>query len=275
MLPEKTVLFSDLDGTLFDSRGTISRENREAIADYTARGGLFAVSTGREPANALQYLKGVAINAPSVVLNGAAVYDFAAGAYTHMKTLNRALLDPLLRRLMAEVPGLDLQVYTPAGIVYCTPEERAQPQLKSLHQPCRFAALDALEGQPFIKSLLYAPPEHDGLLAEMLHAAEGNGFHCVPGTTDIGGKLTYYELMPPGVSKGAALHTLRAHPALAGRILLAAGDYWNDYELLREADIPIAPENAIPEIKALCSHCAVSNNNHAIRDVLKNILPTL
>ena len=271
----KTVLFSDLDGTLFDSRGNIAPEDREAIRWYTDNGGLFAVSTGRQPQNALRHLPGIVLNAPCVVLNGAAIYDFDREEYSHVHTLQGDTVRRLLRRAMAEIPGLDLQVYTRGGIFYVTPEETAQPQLLGLHRPCSFVQWADLEADPWIKCLVYAPPEHEKALGELLSSGEGDGYRCVPGTTDVGGRLTYFELMPPGISKGSALDALRSHPALAGRTFFAVGDYWNDYELLRAADVPVAPENAIPEIRELCRYVTASNNDHAVAHILRELIPGL
>ena len=56
MDPRQTILFSDMDGTLLNSESRVSPADRAAIGDYTARGGLFAISTGRQPQNARLYL---------------------------------------------------------------------------------------------------------------------------------------------------------------------------------------------------------------------------
>lgn len=72
-------LFSDLDGTLLDRNRQVSRENREALAHFIAGGGLFGISTGRAPMNALELLPGVPINTWSVVLNGAEAYRYQTG----------------------------------------------------------------------------------------------------------------------------------------------------------------------------------------------------
>ena len=40
-------LFSDLDGTLFNCRGEVSINNRNAIEDFIAHGGMFGIATGR------------------------------------------------------------------------------------------------------------------------------------------------------------------------------------------------------------------------------------
>ena len=85
---ENTAILTDLDGTLFNSQGLVSDEDRAAIAEYIAQGGIFGVATGREPHNARLHLPELPMNAPSIVLNGAAVYDFLAERY-----LNTILMD--------------------------------------------------------------------------------------------------------------------------------------------------------------------------------------
>ena len=56
-------LFTDLDGTLFNSQHAVSEKNRDAIARFTRQGGSFGISTGRGPVNAKQMLEGVELNA--------------------------------------------------------------------------------------------------------------------------------------------------------------------------------------------------------------------
>lgn len=276
MTPAQTVLFSDLDGTLFNSRGEISRENREALRRYMAAGGRFAIATGREPLNALGFLGDLPQNAPAVVVNGCAVYDFSRGEYSRCWFLDRDRLVPFLGSMLREFPAMELQAYTEQGIRYCTPRETAHPQLLAMHRPCEFTTLDALGDASFFKCFLYAPDRFEDALMARIRAGEADGiFRHVPGTTDVGGPITYHELLPRDVSKGTALRWLRTHPDLAGRTFIAAGDFWNDYELLKEADVSVAPANAIDEIKALCTHTTVSNNDHVMKHIIEDILPTL
>ena len=274
MRPDQTVLYADLDGTLFNSRGEVSPENREAIAAYIAQGGRFAIATGREPCNALHFIGDLPQNSPAIVVNGCGIYDFARGAYRKSWSLDLARMVPYLRRGLEAFPDMELQVYTEEGIRYCTPRETAHPQLLAMHFPCSFTTLDALKGRTMLKCFLYAPEEREEALMTFLRSGEAAGlFRHVPGTTDVGGPITYHELLPIGASKGACVRWLREQPGLQGRTVLAAGDFWNDYELLREADIPVAPANAIDEIKAICRYVTVSNNEHVIRHIIRDILP--
>ena len=277
MRPDRTMLFSDLDGTLFGSDGRVSPENRAALEAYMAAGGLFAVATGRDPKNARHFLGDLPMNAPAIVVNGCGLYDFAEERYTDTWTMDRERVRPFLHALLADFPDLELQVYTEEGIRYCTPRETANPQLMAMHNPCEFTTLEALpDSLHFLKAFMYAPLSRETPLLARLREGEAAGlFRHVPGTTDVGGPITYHEILPDGASKGVCVDRLRTLPAFQGKVILAAGDFWNDYELLERADIAIAPENAIPEIKALCQYIGVSHNEHLMRDILENFLPAL
>ena len=276
MRPDQTVILSDLDGTLFSSAGDVSRENREAIEEYIAAGGMFAIATGREPHNALTFIGDLPQNAPAIVVNGCGVYDFSRSEYIRCWFLDRDRIIPFLRELLAAFPDMELQAYTERGICYCTPEETAHPQLLAMHFPRTFTTLDALADASFFKCFLYAPIERESAIMERMRAGEAAGiFRHVPGTTDVGGPITYHEMLPPGVSKGTAVDFLREYPSIRGRTILAAGDFWNDYELLKAADVAVAPANAIDEIKAVCRCTTVSNNEHVIKHIVEDILPTL
>ena len=271
----QTVLFSDLDGTLFNSRGEISPENRAAIEEYKAAGGRFAISTGRQPDNAMVYVKEDFTNAPSVVLNGAAVYDFGTGEYLHTTSIPREGIDGVIGRVMRELPTCDVQLYTPEGIVYITPEATANRAFRSLHTPCSFSTPERQRGATVFKCMFFAPEDVKERVVELLRPGDGRDYRIVPGTTDVGGVLTYYELLPTDASKGTAVDSLRSHPALAGRTFLAAGDYWNDYEMLLAADVAVAPANADEGIQKVCRYVTVSNNDHAIAKIIREIIPSM
>ena len=73
------LLATDYDDTLYDSKGTISPENRAAIDRFLAEGGLFSISTGRSYINFVIQMERekLPVNAPVILSNGASIYDFA------------------------------------------------------------------------------------------------------------------------------------------------------------------------------------------------------
>ena len=272
---DRAVILTDLDGTMFNSAGEVSTEDRAAIREFIDGGGLFGVATGREPRNALQFLRDVPLNGPSIVLNGAAVYDFDRRQYLHTTGMDgEAAFDVLDHCRQLDLP-LDLQVYTTDGIVYATPLEAADPDFLRIHQPTSFQPLDALKDRVWLKAVLLE--REPGALVPMREYLMQRGYaqriSIVEGTTDVVKVGKYQELLPPAVNKGTAVPFLRRLPAYNGRCLFAAGDYWNDMELLQAVDMPCAPENAIDEVKAVCRHVLSSNNESPIADLIHRIVP--
>ena len=274
---DRAAILTDLDGTLFNSKGEVSPEDRAAICEFTEKGGLFAVATGREPHNARRYLPGLPINGPSIVLNGAAVYDFTREQYLRTMLIDKAAaLDVLLYCRQRDLP-LDQQVYTTDGIFYASPLEEADPGFLRIHQPTSCLPLPELAEKEWFKLvLLEREPE---ALAPMRDYLKQQGYDrrlsLVEGTTDVVQVGKYQELLPLGVHKGTGMAAIRALPAYKGRTLFAVGDYWNDMELLQSADVPCAPANAIEEVKAVCTHVLSSHNDSPIADLVHRIIAQL
>ena len=274
---DQAVILTDLDGTFLNSRGEVSEADLAAIRVFLAEGGLFGIATGREPHNARRFLADVPLNAPSILLNGAAVYDFVAQRYLNTILMDtQAALQVLLHCRRLALP-LDMQVYTTEGIFYATPLETADPGFLRIHQPTSFLSLEELSTRDWLKAVLLE--REAGALAPMRSFLKQSGLdrqiHIVEGTTDVVKAGKYQELLPHDVTKGTAVPVLRTLPAYAGRRIVAVGDYWNDWELLTAVDLPCAPDNAIDEIKAVCRHILPSNNQSPIAHLIREILPAV
>ena len=274
---DRAAILTDLDGTLFDSRGNVSKTTRAAIREFIAGGGLFAVATGREPRNARRHLPDVPLNGPSVCLNGAAVYDFVHRKYISAIPMDMdAAKDVLLHCLETDWP-LDLQVYTTDGIYYASPLETADPEFLRIHQPTTRLPMDQLLEKTWIKTVLLER-EVDALALMRAYLKEkgyDKRLSLVEGTTDVVKIGKYQELLPQDVNKGTGVDEIRKLPVYEGRTLIAVGDYWNDMELLQAADVACCPENAIDDVKAICAHVLPSHNEDAIAALIRDVIPKL
>ena len=81
----KVLLASDFDNTLVYTQGALERgedippmsaRNREAVEYFMQNGGYFSISTGRALPAFARYAQDLPCNAPCVIANGAAIYDF-------------------------------------------------------------------------------------------------------------------------------------------------------------------------------------------------------
>ena len=274
---ENTAILTDLDGTLFNSQGLVSDEDRAAIDEYIQQGDLFGVATGREPHNARLHLPELPMNAPSIVLNGAAIYDFLTERYLSSVLMDQtAALQVLEHCRQLQLP-LDVQIYTTEGIFYATPLETADPGFLRIHQPTSFQTMDCLVTKKWMKVVLLEREKDalESMVSYLRATGLGQKISLVEGTTDVVKIGKYQELLPANINKGTGIALLRNLPEYAGRKVFAVGDYWNDMELLREADIPCAPENAIAAVKAASSFVLPSHNDNPITWLIRKVIPAM
>lgn len=120
------LLASDFDNTLLNTETArrtgaevpeVSRRNREALEYFMAGGGRFAIATGRALAAFIKFADQVPMNAPGIVCNGAALYDFQKGEY-----LETILLDESTRRRGQETldrfPTLAVEAYHIDNVIH-------------------------------------------------------------------------------------------------------------------------------------------------------------
>ena len=269
----KTAIFSDLDGTLFNKQGKISPENIAAIEKYMAAGGLFALSTGRAPRNAQRILTGLRTNAPSIMFNGASYFNLTAGEGGLIASIDMNAAKEFLELCMQELPDSDLQIYTEEEIFYLTSLETADQAFLAAHQPCRRITMDEALGHRWVKCLVLGCLE-DMDKCEAMLADYRDSMDYVRAACDITPD-EYIELLPHGANKGTALAALRKEPAFGGRTIIAAGDYRNDRELLAEADIAVAPISGLEEIKEMADYIGPDNDNHLMKYIIDELIPSL
>ncbi len=273
---QETAIFSDLDGTLFNSDSVISPQNVAAIRAYTEAGGLFAIATGRSFPNAMYYMKTVVPNAPSIVYNGSGVYDPATQQYPFRVELDRDALLSLLLWCRTNLPEMETQVYGEHMTYYVTPRETASEALVEQLMPCEFCSLERAFDSAVFKTLHYGTPkETQTLLRHLEQTHLTDRFEIVRAITGIPPFYEHIELLAKNVTKGTALDACRAIPCFQNRKLLAVGDYRNDLELLQHADIAFCPSNASDEIRAAADHILVSNDEHAIAALIEQVIPAL
>ena len=104
------LLASDFDDTLYGLDRQVCPRNRKALDYFIAQGGRFTVATGRAHTTFAPYVHLAPINAPVVLSNGSAIYDFQQERF-----LVQTLLDPRapddMAALTAAIPEIGFEAY--------------------------------------------------------------------------------------------------------------------------------------------------------------------
>ena len=260
------ILFSDLDGTLLNSQMQVSEENRKAIEEFVSQGGRFGVATGRGLENAMSYLDGIPFNYYSIFLNGALLYDMRINEKVENDFLDKEQVIPLIKRSLEKYPTLGIQIYLEDEAYFVSPRETTPHEVVQGHLDYDFIHMDELQNKEWLKLFFYGQPE------ELKLVEEDSNYLIDAGVVDgIYTTANYYELLPKDCNKGkmiSRIHQLKDKQDM----VYAVGDFYNDVEMIDQADVGIytenAPEDLKKRVKWVCAEC----NENAISDVIHRII---
>lgn len=235
-------LLTDLDGTLLLPDKTVSAEDAAAIADFRAKGGIFSIATGRSIQATQEYLDLLKPDFPSVMYNGAMVYDPKKMELLASETLPKGVR-ALLEELAAAFPNVGAEVLSPEGIFVFQDGEYERRHLAVTHIPMVMKTLDEVAPETCFKSLFAGSPEE---IAKMVEYVAAPQFSTVNFTRS---HPSFLEILPLHTNKGTALQKIR--PLLpAGTKLCATGDFDNDIDMLLNADFCGCPADSQPSVIA-------------------------
>ena len=81
----------------------------------------------------------------------------------------------------------------------------------------------------------------------------------------------YYEALPQGVSKGGQISRLAELTGIPVERISAVGDNDNDASMLKAAGVGVAVANASAAAKTAADRVTVSNEEHAIARIIKEL----
>ena len=224
------LICSDIDGT-FHFGDTIAG-NSEAVRYFTENGGRFTFCTGRSADYLRQPQFCSLINAPACLFNGSVVYDYRTEELLLEKRVPFTL-EALFAQILSWRDHMELlyAYESAASEALILKKEDILPEaardMHSLKVICVFS--DAEKANAFREFARQLPLLQDCYISKSW--AVGVEINAADGT------------------KGHALEFIKAR---LGNIhtAIGIGDYENDIPLLRHADMGVAVDNALPEVKA-------------------------
>ena len=262
---EGMLICTDLDGTLFNSDREISQENRNAIEYFKANGGFFTFITGRMPFYAQKAYEGIDPNCPFGCNNGGALYDHRKQEYVWRLELNEEALN-LAEDVSKQLPKVGWHIAAFQHTYFCVDSPFMVGFRERTNVKYR-AQADRPVGEPMAK-IAFCDDDYDlitrvkGLIDDhpLAHRFEM-----------IRSENTIYEIMPIGANKGTALQKLTELLNLDPKNTIAIGDYDNDVKMLEAAGCGVAVANAAPSAKAVANRITVSNDEHAIAALIRDL----
>lgn len=254
------LICSDCDGTLTDNEGRLSEENAKAIKYFQQEGGLFTLATGRFPNHVKLFQEQFEINAPIVSLNGTMLYDIHKNELIKKWTMKKSDCEELLDYINEN--------WRQVWEYWLNDSEQKSVAYKPMeHEPGDGSLKALLEHLPdeMFKIVVIQPDEVTPLIQKDLKEKFGDRFRF---DTSWANGL---EIQNVNSGKGIAVTYMKEHTDIHVHTTIGIGDYENDISLLQDADIGYAVDNALDCVKKVADRVTVSNNEHVIAAVIKDL----
>ena len=269
------LLASDFDNTLIYTEEALIRgepvpplpeRNRQALEHFMAEGGRFAVSTGRALAAFVKYADQVPMNAPGVVCNGAAIYDFAKGEY-----LVTALLDERARergqQVLEAFPQAAVEAYHIDNVIHAVHPNEITRHHEHLTKVGVTEAPSLLDVPLPLGKLLFEA-DHETLLEIRDFLADrgwGGDYELIFSGQSL------LEMTAKGANKGGMVRRLAELLGIPREHVYCVGDEANDLPMLQWAAEGFAPANCIPAVR----ESGATIVSHALDGALADVVELL
>lgn len=236
----------DMDGTLLNEQSEISSENAHWIRKAIDAGILVCFATGRGFQSALPYAEQLGLDTPMITVNGGEIWR--RPHVLHQRSLMPAGYIKRLREVALRNPECWYWAYAVDGIH--NKEMWIEPA-------------EDYDRHHWLKFGYYT--EDDAMRERILEEVSGWG-----GLEITNSSPWNLELNPEGVSKASALRELCKVLDLDMSQVAAMGDSMNDIAMIREAGVGVAMGNAQDAVKAAADAVAVTNNEHAVAQLIRD-----
>lgn len=236
----KVLLITDMDGTFLPTNKIPSEGNLNAIKRFQNAGGKFTIATGRAHQATTQYFEYFKVNFPMIMFNGGMIYDIK-----NDKSIYDVFVPSVAKEITIDIlnrfPHLGCEILTDkVNVINANDTEKNH--IKICKVTPNFTDMDNVDDNWY--KVLFADTKEN--LDDVESYVSEKGFS---GVDFVRSDLNYFEILPQNSSKGSALHAMRKLCSIEDYTIVAIGDYNNDIEMLKEADLGVCPANAVDAVK--------------------------
>lgn len=256
------LLALDLDGTLLDSKGKISEENKSAIRKAEEKGVLVTIATGRRFRDARPVAIEAAFNAPIITHNGALLKYAQTLETVFFSTIKTETVTEILR-VGNEYGGDALLSADPHGkgtLYYDTVSDKNIPLQKYLAWAKTYHGTEAEDSVHHVENLEDIIEKVETVhvsfsgccnpMYEMQRILEDELKNSVNILATIYPQMdfTLLDILPPHASKAYGVNELAMLNGFSHENIMCIGDNFNDLEMLEYAGTSVVMGNASPEL---------------------------
>lgn len=262
------LIASDIDGTINNKARQLVDRNYAAIHRYIDElGGNFTLASGRSPDSMRKHYKRLNIaDGKAIVINGAGIYDFAEEKMVWSSPLNEHCID-IVRKTVKKMPFLAFQVISDKVVYLFRPTPSARILAVNARYPIKyFYDFEKIPKENWYKVIFTGLPPEMKAVSKYVESLS-NTTENLMFSSDWS-----YEMVNEDTNKGKAVLKLAEMLGVDKNHTAAIGDYFNDYEMLKQVALPAccgqAPKGMKKIAKLVTCHC----NDGAVADLIEYVI---
>lgn len=281
----------DLDGTLFNSYGEVSEENKKAISYAINKGVEVILASGRDPKTMEKISLGLGINNFLIAGNGASVYSIKDGKNIFESYINKENALKIID--LCKKNSIFLNIYTNVGIIaesfnynvkVFNSENNYKPKdkqtnieiVKNLEEYIKNTELQILKIIICDESKII----FDNILQKLKHISDIEVLdieHMSKKIIKIGTEektIEYYytEITSENTNKWDALEFLLNKLAIKREEVICIGDNLNDEKMIKNAGLGIVMKESALSLKEIGDYTTDSNDENGVKKAIYNFI---
>ncbi|WP_303864864.1 Cof-type HAD-IIB family hydrolase [Alkalibaculum bacchi] len=254
----------DIDGTLLNSQGILTKKTKKAIQEAVDVGVVFVICTGRPIQGVKSLNEEINRDLPFITYNGAMVIKGKSKEILYQRSLPKNLAKEVYD--IGSKWNTTMIIWSDNKLYVNHENDKAKEYSKSINTP--YIKIDSIDEIPteITKILWYDEPEklskHQADFKEKIDKRIVHHFS----------RPFYLEFVDEKATKGIAIQKLCEDYGFDIAQTIAIGDGYNDLSMIQEAGLGVAMENAPDDIKKHAQYITTSCDEDGVANVIYKFL---
>lgn len=282
----------DLDGTLLNSYGEVTKDTKEALLKAKSQGVEIVLSSGRPISSTESLAKELGVDNYLISGNGAAVYDIKNQKLIRDRFLSKEQVLNIAK--LCEENSFFYNVYTEDEVIanslnynvlFYHKENLKKIEEKRTHINIvqniekyiedsgkeKFLKITVCDESQFIfNSIMKRLKLIDGI--DVLETEYMSRKKIKSGTEDVNIQYFYTEVTNKNVNKWSAIEFLLNELNINKEEVVAIGDNMNDIEMIQNAGLGIVMGNSNPKMKEIADEIVSDNNSEGVLEAFNKFI---
>jgi len=270
-MSEYKLLVVDVDGTILDSNGAISDEDKAALAGAAAAGVRVCLSTGRVVNACHSIIEKLSLGGCHIFYDGALVCDAAKTQEIYCNPLEAGAVRKAVE--FARANDIYLELYSTER--FFAERQNWSDEIHTNYFGVAPTITDfsgIWERERILKAEILVHNKAEQAEAELFMNEFNGSLHFSIARSPSFPEINFVNIINPGVSKGAALKALATHYGISIGEIIAIGDGLNDISLLEGAGTAGAMGNAFPEVKRVADYITLDVKDSGVAAAIRKFL---